>query len=909
MQQPSTVQRLTNISKIWKLNILLLIAVMLAGTLAVSYAGDHSALTDGKCNARIALVLDRSSSIGVGDFNGNQDNVNAVKFGAGALAASLKGPNAFMDVYAFGSNANRINSAWLNLVDDNHVALQQAAIAQTPFKTGQHNTDSGDLYPDGMAAGSEGLTNWEAALRLPLVSHNPAAGDPLPTAIIIFTDGEPTTNIAETNAAVAAGGTYAAAGNPGVDGTDQDDLDAGYNMANYARSLGVRVIPVAIGDYSGANLQHMQTLAGPETLYKSNNFGDLTNLLKSAAADVCGPTTTPTNIHFSGVERNPADGTYKAIALPLTLDGQLTTTLSTNAAGGWTSRQFTTSGNWDERIVAQIPAGYHPISERCERDRWTGALPYLEEKEESAGINGHILLRGQAPGGDTYCEFAIEKDAAAPVDSINLDKTVNPTTAKAGDTVTYSFVVKNTGTSVLKNVKVTDPMLGGQVGATIASLAPGATAATITKTYVIPATAKAGDIIHNVATATGTPTNDDGTTRPDVSDDDPADVTVDVTPKQSWESTKTANKEVVAPGEKVTYTISVKNTGNTTLTNVEVSDPTINFAVVVIPSIAPGETKSVTADYTVPANYTGKTFKNVALVCVPKTGENKECQKPEEEIKIINIQIVKTANKSVAMPGDKVVYTFVVTNTGGADIDPTPVFDNVLGEIGNPGVLKPGESVTLTKEYTVPATAKAGDVIKNIAIVCASTGGEQMIDGCGDTDTEVKCPDVAGDKVVCDTDDHELTVQIPSITIVKTADKTNATPGETVKYTFVITNTSKMDLKDVKVVDNVLGDLGTIAELKAGASATKTVDYIVPTGATGTIRNVVTACFTTPVWKDNCASDDHVLTITAVLGTNITRPAALPFTGASSLWMTLVAGLMVAAGTTIVMLSKRRKTA
>ena len=415
--------RFSKMQRIWKTNFALFLLLTLAIGMMPSFAGDPGTLTPGSCGAKIALVLDRSASIGVADFNGSDGNIAAVKIHSGSLVQSMKGANAFTDVYAFASEAQRINSSWLNLVDDNYVNLQNAAIAQIPFKNGQSNSSSGDLYPDGLAAGSEALTNWEAAIRLPLVSHNPAGGDPLPDAIIMFTDGEPTTNIAETTAARNAGGTYAAAGNPGVDGTDADDLSAGYNMANYARSLGVRVIPVAIGDYSGANLDHMKTLAGPETLYKSNNFADLGNLLKSAVADVCHTPEKDTGLHISGIERL-ADGNYRAIALPVVLDGAQGGTLTTNPAGGWESRYFKTSGPWDLRMRAQIPAGYRAISEYCRRDAWdannSNPATHLTQAEESAGVNGHILLRGQAAGGNTYCEFAIEQIPVIPTSTVNV---------------------------------------------------------------------------------------------------------------------------------------------------------------------------------------------------------------------------------------------------------------------------------------------------------------------------------------------------------------------------------------------------------------------------------------------------------------------------------------------------------
>ena len=895
--------RFSSMRKIWKANFALFLLLVLAIGMLPSYAGVNTktssakAFASGDCGARIAVSLDRSSSIGVSEFGGSQANVDTIKRGVTLLNNSIIGPDSYTDYYTFASASRRVNTGgWFNLKDQTASNWQNQIVSGVKFKTGATNYSSGDLYDDGLAANSEGLTNWEGAITNILSSRQ----DPFPDAIIMFTDGEPTTNNAETRAAVAAGGTYTAAGIPNADGTDPDDLAAAYNAADAARAAGIRVIPVAIGDFSGDNYSHLVRLAGGGKVYTSRSLNDLGNLLKLAAADVC---KTPTRLAFSAFEKT-APGTFVNRSIPITITGPAAGTVTTTGdpLNPWATKTFNTATDWDMRARAGIPAGYHPISERCERDKWDGKAPILAEAGDSVGVNGQILIQNQKPGGTTYCEFVYEKDSVTPLDKIELTKTVNPTSAKPGQEVVYSFVVKNTGNSVLKNVKITDPMLGGQVGATIASLAPGASSAVVTKKYTIPANATG--TIHNVATATGTPTDPDGKTRPNVKDDDPADLTVLVS---SWTATKTANKQTVVAGDTVTYTITVKNTGNTTLTNVEVSDPTINFAKVVIPEIKAGEFKSVTATYVIPKGFTGKEFKNVALVCVPSGTQTPDCKKPEALVKVINISIVKSADKETATPGDKVIYTFVVTNTGGADIDPTPINDNVLGVVGDPGVLEPGKSATFTKEYIVPGTAKAGDKIINIATVCASTDTKaQSVP----TDCVSTCP-ASSLTTVCDQDTHTLTITIPKITIDKTADKESAAPGDSVIYTFVVTNTSDVDVFNVTVTDNILGDLGTIDKLAAGASYTKTVTYVVPVDAAGTIRNVATACFETPVVTDHCVSDDHVLAVVAVLGENVTRvspSSSLAYTGASSSWMVLVGLLMLGAGVAIYFLTRKRRT-
>ncbi|MEI2834028.1 MAG: CARDB domain-containing protein [Acidimicrobiia bacterium] len=941
---------------------MLLVSIMVVGTFAVSYAGTTTAATNNKiCGARVALVLDRSSSIGVDRFSGSRAqsvaNINAIKSGANSFVDALIGKDSYTDVYTFASVAERVNTGgWFNVKDQTAANWQKLGIGGLKFKQGA-DSSSENAYWDGLPAGNEGLTNWEGALNLVGSTRQ----DPFPTHLVIFTDGNPTTNQIDVKNAIANGSKL-------LDETQPQDINPAINSAKFLRGIGIKVIPIAVGSEANVNMANLQAIAGAgNPVYRSASYSGLTASFQQAASNICQPPVTTTRPPVVTTRppvvttrppvvttrppvvttrppvvttRPPVVTTRPPVVTtrpPVTVPGHPTTlsvktvdesgklvastvkaysvrtiggpsshgeakTTSVDANNQWSAKwTFKTSEEWRVRIAQNpVPTGYVAVRDLCVRetfDSWP--LPQREGTDKSPSM---ILLDPvQNIGGNIYCVFTVRK-VTTPVDKIELTKTVNPTSAKPGQEVVYSFVVKNTGNSVLKNVKITDPMLGGQVGATIASLAPGASSAVVTKKYTIPANATG--TIHNVATATGTPTDPDGKTRPNVKDDDPADLTVLVS---SWTATKTANKQTVVAGDTVTYTITVKNTGNTTLTNVEVSDPTINFAKVVIPEIKAGEFKSVTATYVIPKGFTGKEFKNVALVCVPSGTQTPDCKKPEALVKVINISIVKSADKETATPGDKVIYTFVVTNTGGADIDPTPINDNVLGVVGDPGVLEPGKSATFTKEYIVPGTAKAGDKIINIATVCASTDTKaQSVP----TDCVSTCP-ASSLTTVCDQDTHTLTITIPKITIDKTADKESAAPGDSVIYTFVVTNTSDVDVFNVTVTDNILGDLGTIDKLAAGASYTKTVTYVVPVDAAGTIRNVATACFETPVVTDHCVSDDHVLAVVAVLGENVTRvspSSSLAYTGASSSWMVLVGLLMLGAGVAIYFLTRKRRT-
>ena len=324
--------RFSSMRKIWKANFALFLLLVLAIGMLPSYAGVNTktssakTFASGDCGARIAVSLDRSSSIGVSEFGGSQANVDTIKRGVTLLNNSIIGPDSYTDYYTFASTSRHVNTAnWFNVKNQESADYQNQFVNAIKFKTGATNYSSGDLYDDGLAANSEGLTNWEGAITNILDNHKGDNAQTRPDAIIIFTDGEPTTNNADTIAAVAAGGTYTAAGIPNADGTDPEDLAAAYNAADAARAAGIRVIPVAIGDFSGDNYSHLVRLAGDETVYTSRSLNDLGNLLKLAAADVC---KTPTRLAFSAFEKT-APGTFVNRSIPITITGPAAGTVTT----------------------------------------------------------------------------------------------------------------------------------------------------------------------------------------------------------------------------------------------------------------------------------------------------------------------------------------------------------------------------------------------------------------------------------------------------------------------------------------------------------------------------------------------------------------------------------------------------
>ena len=69
-------------------------------------------------------------------------------------------------------------------------------------------------------------------------------------------------------------------------------------------------------------------------------------------------------------------------------------------------------------------------------------------------------------------------------------------------------------------------------------------------------------------------------------------------------------------------------------------------------------------------------------------------------------------------------------------------------------------------------------------------------------------------------DSHSVDIIHPAITIDKTTDVPSADPGQSVTYSYKVTNTGDCTLFSISVDDDKLGHIDTIASLAAGQSAT-----------------------------------------------------------------------------------------
>ena len=429
---------------------------------------------------------------------------------------------------------------------------------------------------------------------------------------------------------------------------------------------------------------------------------------------------------------------------------------------------------------------------------------------------------------------------------------------KLGETINYVITVKNDGNLTLTNVKIEDALTGnaGENAWTIDTFAPGETQTFETSYVVTEADVIAGKVVNN---ATGEAENPD-----------PKKEETPVTPGEKEDPVETPNPGLtviktsdktgeVKLGDKITYTITVTNNGNVTISGVKLED-SLTGDDWTLGNIKPGETVTKKTTYTVTEkdiiagkveNHATATGKEPGGKDI--TGEGEKTVTTEESNPQITVTKETTSTpkngKTYAL-GEKITYKITAKNTGNLTLTDVTVSDELTGNTGDKafkidGNFKPGEEATFEASYTV----KESDLGKTVVNEATAAGKT----------TDPKNPEPG---VTPGTTEDPVDQKNPAMTITKkvTDKKEEYQIGDTVKYKITVKNTGnttqnnvlvedRMNAAGSAVITKVEGAKGTIDganvtldTLAPGKEATITAEYTVVKEDRGnTITNAAVA--------------------------------------------------------------------
>lgn len=418
------------------------------------------------------------------------------------------------------------------------------------------------------------------------------------------------------------------------------------------------------------------------------------------------------------------------------------------------------------------------------------------------------------PDGITANDSSAVTINAAPAADLALEKTQSVSEPLVGETVTFTVRATNRGPSAATGVTVADPLPAGltlqaatpsqgsydpSTGAwTIGGLAPAAEATlTLTTTVDQPGALSNNAVVSSPAQADPNPLNNNDA------------ASINAVPNADLRVAKAVSNVAPAVGSEVTYTVAVTNLGPSAAANADILDVLPADVAFVSATPSQGTYDSATGIWTVGAlavtrtetlsivgRVTGLgTITNSASrqtsAPVDPNPDNDGASATATASVIADLAIAKTPSATTVVAGGPITWTIVVTNNGpsaaaGAQVvDVFPAAVSVVqwtctpssgglcaaasgtGAVATTADLTPGGTATIVATGTVNPGATG--LIDNVATVTLPPGA---ID-----------PDPANNAA-------SGPVQVTSAADVAIAGSgpASASPGETVVYTFVVTN-------------------------------------------------------------------------------------------------------------------------
>ncbi|MFF7291537.1 beta strand repeat-containing protein [Microbacterium sp. NPDC008134] len=447
---------------------------------------------------------------------------------------------------------------------------------------------------------------------------------------------------------------------------------------------------------------------------------------------------------------------------------------------------------------------------------------------------------------------------SAPAITVAKTGTLNGT-GVAGDTITYAFTVRNPGNVTLTGVSLVDPLIGstpislsGWAG-TAGTLAPGA-AVTGTATYTLRQSDVDAGSVANIATATGQPPRGAA-----VTGTGPATVPIAAVPAISVNKTGAVTTGSGGPGSVVTFSFTIRNAGNVSLSAVSLSDslPGLSTPALTWPgavgSLAPGQTATGTATYTVrQADVDAGSVRNTASVSGrPPAGAVVSATSTATVPTLaaapgLSVSKTSTVNDGGRV-GDVVQYGIRVENTGNQTLTSVAIADELPGLSGlaitwpgTAGTLAPGQVATARGTYVITQADVNAGTIRNRATATATAPGGVPVSGAATRDTATA-------------------TAAPQLALTKSAALPAGSSGradDVVTYTFTLRNTGNVTLTGVGLTDPLPGlSAITVAAwpgadgvLQPGQSVTATATRALTQADVdaGAVANTATARGTSP---------------------------------------------------------------
>jgi len=431
-------------------------------------------------------------------------------------------------------------------------------------------------------------------------------------------------------------------------------------------------------------------------------------------------------------------------------------------------------------------------------ETWTYNITYSVSQAE---IDAGLPLTNNATVGTDQTEPVYDdaSTSVTPTASVQITKVVDLSNISQVETLTYSVQVTNTGTRSLTGVVVTDLLPSGSsvilTGPTGDSGTPGVLDVDETWTYTMTYTVSQAEI------DAGADLVNEATVDSDQTDPLSDSAITTVTPMPSLEISKIVDNENISQPGVLTYTITVTNTGNQSLTGITIEDimPDTSVGTLVGPSgdggatgiLDVGEAWTYTTAYTVSQAEIddGTPLVNSVFIETDQTEQTSDDATtwitPSPALSVTKVVDPAT----ISQPG-VLNYIISVSNTGTIGLSGVIVSDPFAGgavyssgDTDNDNVLDLNEVWIYTADYdATQADIDLGADLVNVVSV---------------TSTEVTTPVTAQAVTTIN--------RTAALGVTKTVDQASISAPGTLRYIITVTNTGTVGLSGVTVSDAFAG--------------------------------------------------------------------------------------------------------
>ena|GEM_PF-3249897 len=513
---------------------------------------------------------------------------------------------------------------------------------------------------------------------------------------------------------------------------------------------------------------------------------------------------------------------------------------------------------------------------------------------------------------------------------VTITKVLDPsqdTAVQVGESVRFQIGVRNTGTTTLATIPLTDAFDAASLGyvgsapagvagpgsitwATVGPLAPGA-ATTVTVDFIVTARPASGSTV-NTASASGA-TDENTDTAPTSTSTRPIRITAPAV--AMVKSLASGQDPVVRVGDAIAFDLVVTNSGDTTLTTVPLTDAfdsaTLSFvSATVAPgstapagtltwanlgTLAPGATTTVTVTFTALAVPAGQVSTDTATVYGARDLNNDAAPNSSDDAAVRvtapAVRIVKTRSSAdgAIQVGDIVTFDLAISNTGDTTLSTvvlSDAFDPAVLGFANatiaPDSVTPAGTLTWTNLGTLAPSATATVAVTFTAL--SNPAGQVTTDTAG-----VSATDVYGDSPVPDTDAATVKVTAPALSFTKT--RVSLDPAiqtsQTVTFDLTVNNTGDTTLTTVPLSDTwdpahlAFFSASALPDVLAAGSAKWTLGPIAPGGSqTVTVTFIAIANVPGLTTTDNASvtgaldeNGDPAADASGTANVDVTRPA------------------------------------